>query len=70
MSPMRDERRTREDSATQPMDAGWLSFAKCLKSHKFLGMLFEGVLLMSLSLYESLSFLLSFFWLGHVSSSL
>ena len=23
-----DERRTREDRATQPMDAGWLSFAK------------------------------------------
>ena len=64
MSPMRDVRtygRTREDSATQPMDAGWLSFAKCLKSHKFLGMLFEGVLLMSLSLYESLSFSFSNF---------
>ena len=31
MSPMRDGRtneRTREDRATQPMDAGWLSFAK------------------------------------------
>ena len=32
MSPMRDGRtnddeRTREDRATQPMDAGWLSFA-------------------------------------------
>ena len=30
MLPMRDGRtneRTREDSATQPMDAGWLSFA-------------------------------------------
>ena len=30
MSPMRDVRtygRTREDRATQPMDAGWLSFA-------------------------------------------
>ena len=23
-----DKRRTREDRATQPMDAGWLSFAK------------------------------------------
>ena len=23
-----ERRRTREDSATQPMDAGWLSFAK------------------------------------------
>ena len=33
MSPMRDVRmdgrRTREDRATQPMDDGWLSFAKC-----------------------------------------
>ena len=32
MSPMRDGRtdgrQTREDRATQPMDAGWLSFAK------------------------------------------
>ena len=30
MLPMRDgqtNERTREDSATQPMDAGWLSFA-------------------------------------------
>ena len=31
MSPMRDgrtdDKRTREDRATQPMDAGWLSFA-------------------------------------------
>ena len=27
MSPMRDERQTREDSATQPLDAGRLSFA-------------------------------------------
>ena len=24
----RTDKRTREDSATQPMDAGWLSFAK------------------------------------------
>ena len=36
MSPMRDGRtneRTREDSATQPMDAGWLSFAKNEQLH-------------------------------------
>ena len=25
-----DERQTREDRATQPMDAGWLSLANCL----------------------------------------
>ena len=36
MLPMRDgrtneRRRTREDRATQPMDAGWLSFAKSRK---------------------------------------
>jgi hypothetical protein len=30
MLPMRDKRRTREDRATQPMDAGWLSFAKMI----------------------------------------
>ena len=47
---------------------------KCLKGHKFLISLCEGVLLMylslslSLSVYLSLS--LSFCWLGHVLSSL
>ena len=50
MSPMRDKRRrrTREDSATQPLDAGRLSLAiqvlncqnctQYLKSHKSLGL--------------------------------
>ena len=28
MLPMRDKQQTSEDRATQPMDAGWLSFAK------------------------------------------
>ena len=47
MLPMRDgrtdgrtnkqtnKRRTREDRATQPMDAGWLSFAKVKKTEIF-----------------------------------
>ena len=30
MSPMRDKQQTREDRATQPMDAGRLSLAICL----------------------------------------
>ena len=51
-----------------------ITLIKCLKGQKSLGSLFEGALLMylslslSLSLYLSLS--LSFFWSVHVSSSL
>ena len=41
---------------------------QCLKGHKYLGLLFEDVLKMSLSL--SSSFSLHFRWSCHVSSSL
>ena len=37
MLPMRDVRtdgQTSEDRATQPMDAGWLSFAICIQKQK------------------------------------
>ena len=51
-----------------------ITLIKCLKCHKSLGSLSEGVLKMYLSLSSSLCLslylLLSFFWSGHVPSSL
>ena len=59
MSPMRDGRtndeRTREDRATQPMEAGWLSFA-ILILVKHINLLFSFLSLPSLTYFLSLSF--------------
>ena len=53
---MRDDDRTREDRATQPMDAGWLSFAN-MRFQMLMLMLFgTSVASRRVSLFETMKY--------------